>query len=219
MSKPHIFISTPAHDGQHSILHFNCVLALVGCGWFKVTRSAVKGGGIAKARNDSIPDFLRSGADYYFSLDGDIIFDPHAVKRLIDHDRDIACGLYCHKKEGPIVWSANSLPEMEVDGDLQSMANTGMGFVLIKRAVIEHMIKAYPERRFVENGEEKHELFPMGIVCDGKEYKEPTYVTEDFYFFYLARKLGYKVWADTRCVVRHEGSVLFPLEADMKAAG
>lgn len=219
MKKKHVFISTPAHSGQHSILHFNCVMALVMSDRYAFTRSSVRGGGIAKARIDTVADFLKTDADYYFSLDGDIVFPPDALDRLVKHDRDIVCGLYCHKKPGPVVWSANSLKEMETEGDLQSVANTGLGFCLIKRGVIEHMIRAHPERRFVEKGETKYELFPMGIIQDGVEYVEPTYVTEDFYFFYLARKLGYKVWADTACVVRHEGTVLFPLDRDLAETG
>lgn len=101
---------------------------------------------------------------------------------------------------------------------LQRVAAVGTGFLLIKREVFEAIMEKFKDEiRYVEDwnegtGETKYDFFREGVVHDPAfGFPEPTFVTEDFYFCYMARKCGYEIMVDCSSFVRHwEGSRGYP---------
>jgi hypothetical protein len=97
---------------------------------------------------------------------------------------------------------------------------------MIKREVFDSMKAGLPEDDFVEDwadgrGERKHAYFQERVVCDpAAGFQQPTLLTEDWYFAYRARQLGYGVFGDAKVVVNHwEGGVSFPLAHLMPKEG
>ena len=93
----------------------------------------------------------------------------------------------------------------------------GTGFLMIDRRVFDAIREKFPEYRYVEDwnegtGEDKFDYFPEKIIKDPDfGYKESTFLTEDFGFCYLARKCGFKIYADTTFHVNHwEGARCYP---------
>lgn len=220
----HIFIGTPCHDNRWHCMYGMSLIRLVGTGRLSITTAKVSGGGVHKARNNIAHDFLKSGHTHLLFIDSDIEFQPEQVFQLLARNLPIVASPYPHKKPAdPItntpMWSARA-----IDGEvpnavaLQKVAAVGTGFLLIKREVFEAIIKKFgPEITYVEDwnegaGETKHDFFREGVV-DDKEFGwvGPTFVTEDFYFCYMARKCGYEILVDCSSYVRHwEGSRGYP---------
>jgi hypothetical protein len=146
-------------------------------------------------------------------IDADIIFTADHIQKLLAHDVDIVGGLYCKKAQGKIKWVCNALmdrPPVQPDG-LLSLKHIGTGFLLVKRAVFEAMINKWrDEMSYLEDEIDKHrwDFFPMRIV-------NHRYISEDWFFCDRARALGYKVYADTHCIVRHIGTAVFPLDTQV----
>jgi hypothetical protein len=95
--------------------------------------------------------------------------------------------------------------------------------MLIKRAVLERMIAAYPETRYrtiqtypvaAAEGVPFHSLFDCIIEPDSG-----IYLSEDFAFCHRFRKIGGKVWLDTQSQLKHVGSMEFAGRAESHFAG
>lgn len=229
---PWIFLGTPAHKCDvHTSYHtsviklFDSIYSLPSDKRWMLTTSCVAGGGVAKARNNLAYEMLNTKAEYLLFVDNDMLFEPGDVARLISQDVDIVGGLYCHKRPDKINWCARGITGEEVDEKtgLQKVQAVGTGFLLIKRKVFETMQQKCPEIEFIEDWEEnkgtKHwDFFSEGVVKDPELLLvQPTYLTEDWYFSYRARKLGFTVYVDTRCLIRHcEGITKYPLESSLK---
>lgn len=219
-----LFVGVPCHDNRWHVNFSMSMIRLANSGLFNLNISKLSGGGIAKARNNITSSFILNHPtiDRLMFIDSDIEFEPGMVDALWERDLDIVGGLYCHKKAGPPVWSANPLKGKESDPDhatgKQKLAAVGTGFVMIKRRVFEAMIEAYPECKYVEDfadgyGQPRYEIWPMGVVHEKEVHEHPTYLTEDWYFFHRARKLGFSVWADNTFHVKHwDGATCYPTE-------
>jgi hypothetical protein len=82
-------------------------------------------------------------------------------------------------------WPYHPLVDIPDDG-LHEIACAGFGNVLIKRKVIEDVIKLLPP------GEHPFQIGPMPEMVDG----DHGAFGADFRFFTYARRLGYKLWLD-----------------------
>lgn len=219
---PHLYIGTPTHDNRWHVMTTMSMVKLVGSGKFNMTHNKVSGGGIHKARNNIISDFLKSDAQKLLWVDSDISFDPQHVIQLYARDAAIIGMPYCHKKIGACDWSARAIDGKGPQPDgTQELGAIGFGFVMIDRKVPEAMIKAdgkmWPATDYIEDwnegkGEKRYDFFQEGVVQDAEfGFPQRTYVTEDFYFCYKARKLGFKVMADCTSYVHHwDGGQQFP---------
>jgi len=101
--------------------------------------------------------------------------------------------------------------------------DTGTGFMMLHRSAIEKMIEAYPETNYTPDyslGNEKfdkfreqgvHALFETMIVDDetsqaAKDSGRKRYLSEDYAFCHLWRKLGGKIWVCPWINLTHHGS-------------
>ena len=133
--------------------------------------------------------------DYLFSLEQDVIPEPDILQQLLKRDKKIVSGTYFnrvklkngdivlkpvlfkfHKKEG--TWGVCRLFTKEEiwDERLQEIAYAGVGCMLIAKEVLEKVKFRYSEKQ-------DH--------------------TDDKFFCYDARKLGYDIWADTGLKAKH----------------
>lgn len=62
---------------------------------------------LATIRNRGIEEFLRSGADYLFMCDADMVFHPHTVERLIGDNVEINSALCWAKWNPGLPWFPN----------------------------------------------------------------------------------------------------------------
>jgi len=152
------------------------------------------------ARKALCSEFLRRKEyDALMMLDLDMDYPPDTLERLRVHDKDIVAGHYYRRQLDP----AMSLVEISPDGTwpymplldtpkegLHEIACAGFGCVLIKREVIEAVVKTLPPLAHpFDNG-------PLEWLTGSALSLGP-----DKRFFAMARKLGFKMYlaASVRC--------------------
>lgn len=169
---------------------------------------------ITRARNRIAAAFLKSDCTHFLFLDNDLEFSPAQIKRLVDHDVDIVCGIY-PKKQKELEWVMNTFGETKADSrGLLKIKYAGTGALMVKRKVLMDMIEAFPEISYdADSGEtpgRKWDFYPAGV------YKFPDasrrYLSEDWYFCQRALDLGYDIYADMQNVFYHwDGGTRYPL--------
>lgn len=151
---------------------------------------------IAEARNEIVQYALDQGANYIFWLDDDVIAPPDAFLKLYMHQKDIINGVYWSKSNPPMpLLFRNHLEGPYMDwhiGDFIEIDAAGNGLTLVKTDVYRKMEK---------------ELGGPWYSTEYASFKNatnsPSNNTEDLYFYWKARKLGYQVWADTSIQAYH----------------
>ncbi|MGD0678394.1 MAG: hypothetical protein ABSC94_23550 [Polyangiaceae bacterium] len=191
---------------------------------------------ITRSRNSIFAGFLDAAdATHLMFIDADIGFEPEHVHRLLRFDDGVVAGMYPVKN---LDWAkANRLANgRRTTEELQESAlhfvgvpcsgsereerdgfvtgeYAGAGFMLIRRSAAERLASAYPETKYLKTqtypapsrqSDNLYNLFDCTIVAE-----TGTYLSEDFSFCQRWRKIGGKVWLDTRTALRHIGSYEF----------
>lgn len=183
---------------------------------------------VPRARNNLLHTFFtRTDFDFIFPLDSDLDFTPQDVIRLADlaagRDLDFLAGRYAIK-EPNLRWCENGLPGETPDADgLLRISMAPGGIHLISRRCIAAMIAAadtWPHWRIRYTcdaaQDERWNLYFAGVVLDPEMFPDRPlgrYLSEDWGISYLARKLGFTIWCDTRTVMLHRGEIFYPLGA------
>lgn len=200
-----IFIHTPLYEGFHG----KSSMAredLIGGSSYKLARGTSIGTRIDRARVSLARGFLKTECDYMLCIDGDMLgYTPQLLDEFVLHNKSIISALYFSKTYPykPVIFSQpegygtsfyriHAWPEgkmIEVDG-------TGLGFMLIKRKVIEKVgVGAFMPALIPVP---KYEESKMGTG-------DINWIGGDLGFTQEARKAGFKVWVDTSRVVLHLG--------------
>lgn len=233
---PVIFIATPCFGGMvtkeymQSILstmhvaaqnNIQMILALLG-------NDAL----ITRSRNSLVSNFINeTAATHLLFIDADISFEPDQVLRLLKADKDVVGGIYPIKDYDwariSVTSAAKNYPEdamhyvgtpvpaksAEWDGDFVTAIYAGTGMLMIKRAVIERMIAAYPQLqysgihafpRIESSAATQYALFECLIEKD-----TGLYLSEDYAFCDRWRQIGGKIWLDTVGRLTHTGAHKF----------
>lgn len=151
---------------------------------------------IAEARNEIVQYALDQGANYIFWLDDDVIAPPDAFLKMYMSGKDIVNGVYWSKSNPPMpLLFRNHLEGPYLDwhvGDFIEIDAAGNGLTLVKTDVY---------RKISET---------LGGPWYSTEYtsfkqatQSPSNNTEDLYFYWKAKKAGFKVWADTSIQAFH----------------
>lgn len=151
---------------------------------------------IAEARNEIVEYALSQGANYIYWLDDDVIPQGDAFLKLWRHQKDIINGVYWSKSNPPMpLLFRNHLEGPYLDwtiGDLIEIDAAGNGLTLVKTDVYREISKK------------------IGGPWYSTEYSSfknqnssPPNNTEDLYFYWKARKAGFKIWADTSVQAFH----------------
>jgi hypothetical protein len=215
---PKVFIGIPIYKEVPSFF-MQSLLALQH-EWPFDNRPAVEvcqGDGVARSRNQLTAAFLRSDCTHLMFIDCDLVFNAAQVLRLIDHDLPVVGGLYPKKQDGKLEWVINTLPQQgapEKTG-LCAVKYVGTGFMCIKREVFEAMRDAYPDSRYradYGNREMEFDFWPMSVYRKNQE-DEGRYLSEDWYFCQRWLDMGGKIYADSKVLLRHVGTAIYPLQA------
>lgn len=153
---------------------------------------------IAEARNEIVQFALDQGANYIFWLDDDVIAPGDSFLKLLRHNRDIINGVYWSKSNPPMpLLFRNHLEGPYYNwhvGDLIEIDAAGNGLTLVKTDVYRKMQKELGGPWY------STEYLSFAGIND---MPSPPNNTEDLYFYWKAKKLGYKIWADTSVQAYH----------------
>jgi len=153
---------------------------------------------IADARNEIVEFALQQNANYIYWLDDDVLAPPDAFLKLFMQQKDIINGVYWSKSNPPMpLLFRGHLQGPYLDwhvGDLIEVDAAGMGLTLVKTDVYRKMAQ--------ELGGPWYSVDYHSFPGDAPSISTPNN-TEDLYFYWKARKLGYKIWADTSVQAFH----------------
>jgi hypothetical protein len=227
-----IFVATPVHSDV-SIHYFKaclefqkeCFVRKIPV-MFQVMKSSL----VTQGRQLCVSGFMESNCSHMLFIDSDISFNFKMVERMINYDKDICLVPYPIKgldfdkiksriKEGstldPRVLGNQytmSVPDpsnVKVENGFIEVERGPAGCMLIKREVIEALIKEYPE--FTIN---QHTLIDGKLVKRKHMYNffdtywnkdDKTYTGEDFYFCKLCKHAGIKMYALVDEYISHHG--------------
>lgn len=162
---------------------------------------------VSRARNDCLAEFLKSDADYLFTLDDDIAMPATALVDLVEADKDIIGGFYRLKKDPA---KDNSLVDLIAfrgkgpfnlhDQEPVEVTYISTGCCLYKRSFIEEMVEHYPDLHYVENltGNDRWALYQPYVYNN-------EYLSEDWAFCQRAIDKGYTMWMHTGVLCDHWG--------------
>ena len=165
----------------------------------------VHGQSPAKSRNLIIEQALENNCTHILFIDDDSAFKPHALTQLLEHDKDIVCGLQLRREypHQPLIFDSMKSDGQSLysylNGDetrLKPIVASGFGFVLIKTDVFKKM-----EKPWVRLGE----LDPQDW-CD------------DIGFYKRAKEAGItEIYCDMECQIGHISTmVIWPNKVDGK---
>ena len=227
-----IFVATPVHSDV-SIHYFKaclefqkeCFVRKIPV-MFQVMKSSL----VTQGRQLCVSGFMESNCTHMLFIDSDISFNFKMIERMINYDKDICLVPYPIKgldfdkikkriKEGcdidPRVLGNQytmSVPDpssVKVENGFIEVERGPAGCMLIKRSVIDALIKEYPE--FTIN---QHTLIDGKLVTRKHMYNffdtywnkdDKTYTGEDFYFCKLCKHAGIKMYALVDEYISHHG--------------
>ena len=170
-----------------------------------------------RARNTLVDTFLQGSWKYLFFLDADLAFNAKDLRRLLDHDKDIICGFYAKKKPGPAQWVCNAKTDTPNEQGLVELWEGPTGCMLIRRQVFERIIQTHPESEYIPDqapadSRKQHAVFWSGVVFDPRTQRR-RWMSEDWMFSLVCRKIGYTIFADPTVILKHEGACFFPIQS------
>lgn len=152
---------------------------------------------IADARNEIVEYALAQGANYIFWLDDDVIAPSDSFLKMYMQQKDIINGVYWSKSNPPMpLLFRNHLEGPYLDwkvGDLIEIDAAGSGLTLVKTDVYRKMQEHYGDSKW----------YSVDYASFPGQTQKPMNNTEDLYFYWKAKKMGYKVWADTSIQAMH----------------
>lgn len=139
-----VLIAIPCYAGMHTYrltealmkAQLFCVAKRIHCEVLIAARMTL----LEYARAWLAAKFLAGDWTHLFTLDDDLGFEPTALARMVDHDKDIVAGVYPVKCI-PTFYPYAPLGPPGADG-LQLAAAVPGGFMLIKRHVMETLAKS-----------------------------------------------------------------------------
>jgi len=217
-----LLVCTPVHSDVS--LHYTQALLLLqqACHQKRipVQFQLMKSSLVTQGRNLCVAAFLESNSTHMLFIDSDIAFNPDSIFKMLGLNKDIISIPYPLKtfswekgfekfKKGEIKTpddlrkSMNQYPmrvennnDIRMDNGVIEVTHAPTGCMLIKREVIDKMIKAYPELEIVQNTiiNGKPEIKPhMWNFFDTMHDPETkTYLGEDFSFCKLWKDIGGK---------------------------
>lgn len=206
-----IFIATPAFDGKVTVPYACSLcdtrLCMAANGIDVIVRIHTSGSLLVRERNDLIKSFLETDATHMLCIDSDIGWNPPDIKKLVDFDEDFVAALYPARGEKIFLFRGVYTGEnkrMDVsEKHLLKMEYIPAGFMLLKRCVLEKMIKFYPDLHYIPKDESlKH---TEGHMLFATEIWNGEFWGEDYVFCRRAREAGFTIWIDPTIVLNHAG--------------
>jgi hypothetical protein len=212
-----VLIAIPCYDGKinvqtaFSLAVVGQALAAYGAGLQFAEMSGCSI--LPRARNILVKKFLDSDCTDLLFIDADVVVKPESILRLValSGDKDVVAGTYPTRtinryftfNPGESIDDFN--PVFDGNGLLKTdVAPTG--FMLIRRHVLETMVKNHPEWTYRidndPNGKVEHAIFDFKL--EGERY-----VGEDIMFCRRAIAEGFTLWVDPMISLPHVGTQEF----------
>lgn len=154
------------------------------------------------ARTKLAHNFLASDKNRIFWLDSDIKWEPEAFARILalSVKHDVVGAVYPFKEE-PLRFGFDfASPKFEADEfGCFSVNGLGLGFVCMRREVIEKLSERAPKLKFLDIPEP----IPHVFRCD---QHNGFFRGEDIAFFADIRELGFDIKIDPTITLGHVGS-------------
>jgi len=234
--KPYsIFVATPVHS-ECSIHYTQALLELQKIAFqkkIKIKFQLMKSSLVTQGRNLCVAGFLESDFTHMLFIDSDIYVQAESILKMIERDKDVISIPYPLKT---MMWdkamdrindnqiknikdlktALNTYPmrvaddnDIKVNKGVMEVTHSPTGCMLIKRNVIDKLIKAYPDKGIVQktviNGEyvDKPHMWNFFDCIHDPETK--TYLGEDFSFCKLWKDIGGKCYAYIGDTIVHVG--------------
>lgn len=238
MSKPLIVVGTPCFGGlvsqDYTMSLLNLSAAAASNGFDVAVVMLGNDALITRGRSAIVARFLDNPATtHLLFVDADITFSVEQVTRLLAFDKDFVAGLYPAKiidwnqlaqrfgRGGEALDEAGLAyvgalcegAEAKRDSGFATGVYAGTGFQLIKRAVFERMIQAYPETKYKalhafprpsQPSDHLYALFDCMI-----DPESGVYLSEDYAFCRRWRAIGGEIWLDLNSKLNHTGSYTY----------
>jgi hypothetical protein len=212
LRKQHIHFCLPMYGGQCneatfiSMIKFCIIAQKIGLNYSIDTM--VNESLIPRGRNNLVSKMLfNEAATHLFFIDVDLRFDPEAILKMVCHNQDLVGAVYPMKRL-PVKYVINTVQEpiYVPERKLVEVSTLGTGFMCVKRVVLEKMIEAHPELKYNDNVGigKQYEPFMYGLF-DTMIDEHKNYLSEDWTFCYLWRKMGGRVFADYSVKLDHTG--------------
>ena len=227
-----IFVATPVHSDV-SIHYFKaclefqkeCFVRKIPV-MFQVMKSSL----VTQGRQLCVSGFMESDCTHMLFIDSDISFNFKMIERMINYNKEICLvpypikGMDSNKIKSRILagetmdalllgnqytMSVADPSNVKVTNGFIEVDRGPAGCMLIKKEVIEKLIKEYPE--FTIN---QHTLIDGKLVKRNHMYNffdtywnkdDKTYTGEDFYFCKLCKHVGNKMYALVDEYISHHG--------------
>tara|TARA_R100001086_G_scaffold228233_1_gene147652 strand:- start:20 stop:739 length:720 start_codon:yes stop_codon:yes gene_type:complete len=214
--KASIFIAMPCYDSVkiNTMLSIFQTIQLLGKGGIEIGINTMKSPLIHQSRNYLTSVFLTTDYTHLLFIDSDVEFAPEAILRMLMADKDIICTPYRAKNPNLTDHTYTvQFPDPKVipvlPGGLVEIEAGPTGLMLIHRRVFEKIIKNRPDLKI------KNRVNP-GIKEDAKSHSfyhlffdfafdDGYTMGEDLSFCKLARKQGFKIYANTESPTAHRG--------------
>lgn len=214
-----IFIGIPCYSGEMRIeTSFSLIqniVTLVKAGHDVKVERVVGSPYIAIARNALVKKFLDTDYDILVFVDCDLGFNANAIQKLVDSGKDVCLGAYPFKESDmffsvkPVVNNKKQIASQTINNDLYIELMYGTtGLMSIKRCVLECMIVAYNELKYVNRHGEQYSLFDTGHFDSSGEYSTGVaeWIGEDYTFCRRWRSLKGEIWCYPNIDFEHIGN-------------
>ena len=214
--KPSVYVAMPCYD----MVQRDCVVSLVKM--FSEFKNAqiytkfniVKSSLVNHARNLATCGFLNSDCSHMLFIDADVEFEPTAIFRMLVAQKDIICTPYRIKLEDPenIRYAVDFEDKKKVPilpGEIVEVEQAPAGLMIIHRKVFDKLIKDYPEMHIKYHGteiKEIHSKYMYNFWDTTFDSKKGLWKGEDLSFCDLARKAGFKLYANLASETIHHGT-------------
>ncbi len=203
-----IFIATPAYSGtvhaQFAISLAETYCSLARNGIESDIRINCSGSLLVAERNRLITAFLESDSTHMLCIDSDLGWPYQAVLALLSHDLDFVAGVYPTRRENYFLFRPVFNEDKSVfknEKNLLKMEYIPAGFMLLKRKVLEEMVKHFSDLYF----KPQDEKLPSGYCLFNTEVMNGEFWGEDYVFCRRAREAGFDIWVDPLIEFDHAG--------------
>lgn len=203
-----IFLGTPAYSGKVNA-QFAISLAETYCDLARNNiecdiRLNCSGSLLCAERNRLVDTFLKSDCTHMLCVDSDLGWPFQCVRGLLSHDLDFVGGVYPTRRENaflfrPIFNDDKSIRKTEKG--LLEMESIPAGFMLLKRQMLEKMVRHFPHLYFSPKDPTK----PSGYALFNTEVINEEFWGEDYVFCLRARQAGFQIWVDPCIEFDHDG--------------
>lgn len=232
LNKVGLLVATPCYGGLVNAkytenlisLTSKCISYNMGFGYYTRINESL----VTRARNDLVFSFLQTPATHLMFIDADINFNPDDVFKMLLADKDLITGAYPAKaidwekmskgqdktvkglQHNAIRFASGIKENSKTSDGLYEIEHGATGFMLMKRHVIEDMIKAYPETKYIPEiwDDIKYKDVAKYALFDTMVYND-KYLSEDYTFCHRWQQMGGKVYVDPSVILDHVGSYTF----------